>query len=135
MGNASERCEADGMTQRLEAVPTADPFEHMHRIRSVDKAKETIYVPRAGFSPLLGREAGGGPLELVLHEMWCVANLRIKSATVQGDSVALTFHNPEENGYLIHLDDETGPGGTLDDYQWPLVLELPDVWEYAPVEW
>ena len=61
------------------------------------------------------------------------ANIALPEADTY--SVKLTFHNPEENGYLIHLDDETGPGGTLDDYQWPLVLELPDVWEYAPVEW
>ena len=61
------------------------------------------------------------------------ANIALPNADTY--SVKLTFHNPEENGYLIHLDDETGPGGTLDDYQWPLVLELPDVWEYAPVEW
>ena len=50
-------------------------------------------------------------------------------------SVKLTFHSPEENGYLIHLDEETGPGGALTDYDWPLVLELNDVWDYAPVEW
>ncbi|MBQ9647089.1 MAG: iron transporter [Oscillospiraceae bacterium] len=50
-------------------------------------------------------------------------------------SVKLTFHSPAENGFLIHLDDETGPGGKLEDYQWPLVLELPDVWDYAPTEW
>ena len=61
------------------------------------------------------------------------ANIALPNADTY--SVKLTFHNPEENGYLIHLDDETGPGGKLDDYQWPLVLELDSVWDYAPVEW
>ena len=61
------------------------------------------------------------------------ANIALPEADTY--SVKLTFHNPEENGYLIHLDDETGPGGTLDEYEWPLVLELDDVWDYAPVEW
>ena len=61
------------------------------------------------------------------------ANIALPNADTY--SVKLTFHNPEENGYLIHLDDETGPGGNLGDYEWPLVLELDDVWDYAPVEW
>lgn len=72
-----------------------DPFEHMNRILSVDKAKEVIYVS-------LGKGVGGEAPELVLHEMWCIANLRIKSATVQGDSVALTFHNPESHIHFMH---------------------------------
>ena len=61
------------------------------------------------------------------------ANIALPNADTY--SVKLTFHNPEENGYLIHLDDETGPGGNLGDYEWPLVLELDNVWDYAPVEW
>ena len=61
----------------------------------------------------------------------------IKMPTADTYSVKLTFHSPEENGYLIHLDDETGPGSNLDEY-WgngPMVLELPDVWDYVPQEW
>ena len=64
-------------------------------------------------------------------------------------NVILTFHSPEENGYLIHLDDETGPGGTLDDYfgDGPIVVDVlaemteqyPDLewdgWHYLPTEW
>ena len=41
-------------------------------------------------------------LELVLHEMWCSTNLRIKSMTVQGDSVAVRFHNPEAKLQFEH---------------------------------
>ena len=58
------------------------------------------------------------------------ANIKLPDAGLY--SVKLTFHSPEENGYLIHLDDVTGPGGTLDDYDWPLVLDLQ---EYTPREW
>lgn len=63
------------------------------------------------------------------------ANIKLPDADTY--SVKLTFHSPEENGYLIHLDDETGPGGKLDDYfgNGPLVLELKDVWDYVPQEW
>ena len=61
----------------------------------------------------------------------------IKMAGAGTYSVKLTFHSPEENGYLIHLDGETGPGGTLDEYfaDGNLVLELPAVWNYTPQEW
>ena len=55
----------------------------------------------------------------------------IKMPTADTYSVKLTFHSPGDNGYLIHLDDETGPGGKLEDLDWPLVLELPDVWNYT----
>lgn len=61
----------------------------------------------------------------------------IKMPTADTYSVKLTFHSPEENGYLIHLDDETGPGSNLNEY-WgngPMVLELADVWDYVPQKW
>ena len=48
-------------------------------------------------------------------------------------SVHLTF-DVDENTYLIHLDDVTGPGGTLDQV-FPLELDLPGVWDYIPQEW
>ena len=61
------------------------------------------------------------------------ANIKLPNADTY--SVKLTFHSPEDSGYLVHLDDETGPGGKLTDYEWPLVLNLPDVWDYVPQEW
>ena len=39
---------------------------------------------------------------MVLHEMWCTSNLRIKDLSVQGDSVAVTFHNPEAKLQFEH---------------------------------
>ena len=63
------------------------------------------------------------------------ANIKLPNADTY--SVRLKFHSPEENGYLIHLDDETGPGGTLDKYfgDGPLELYLENVWDYVPQEW
>ena len=60
------------------------------------------------------------------------ANIALPEADTY--SVKLTF-DIDQNSYLIHLDDETGPGGSFDEFEWPLVLELDDVWDYAPVEW
>ena len=61
------------------------------------------------------------------------ANIKMPNAGTY--SVKLTFHSPEENGFLIHLDDETGPGGNFSEFSWPLVLELENVWDYTPQEW
>ena len=59
------------------------------------------------------------------------ANIALPNADTY--SVKLTF-DIDESSYLIHLDDVTGPGGTLDQV-FPLELELPDVWDYVPQEW
>ena len=74
-------------------------FEQMHRIMTYDKKNHVLWIPRkaveklkAYFSPLTSHLS---PLEMVLHEMWCTSNLRIKSMSPQGDSVAVRFHNPE----------------------------------------
>ena len=73
-------------------------FENMYRIRSIDKKNETLYVPAAAVRNILhARHA-----EMVIHEMWCVANLRIKSVRIQGDSAAVTFHQPESHIHFMH---------------------------------
>lgn len=40
--------------------------------------------------------------EMVLHEMWCTSNLRIKHIAIQGDSAAIRFHNPEAKLQFEH---------------------------------
>lgn len=73
-------------------------FEKMYRIRSIDKKNEILYVPAAAVRKILhARHA-----EMVIHEMWCVANLRIKSVRIQGDSAAVTFHQPESHIHFMH---------------------------------
>ena len=73
-------------------------FEQMWRIRGMDKEKEELYVPAAAVRKVLHARQ----VEMVLHEMWCVANLRIKDIKVQGDSAAITFHNPESHIHFMH---------------------------------
>jgi hypothetical protein len=49
--------------------------------------------------------------------------------------LTITIHNPAENGYLIHSDSETGPGGILDDYFADGNLSYTyEGWEYLPLE-
>lgn len=73
-------------------------FEKMYRIRNIDKKNEIIYVPAAAVKKILGEQHA----EMVIHEMWCVANLRIKGIKVQGDSAAVTFHQPESHIHFMH---------------------------------
>ena len=63
------------------------------------------------------------------------ANIALPDADTY--TIKFTFHSPEENGYLIHLDSVTGPGGTLDEYfaDGNLELVMEDVWDYVPQEW
>ena len=96
---------------RARSVPVStadgsDPFEQMPRIMTYDKKNHVLWIPKKAveklksyFSPLTSHLS---PLEMVLHEMWCTSNLRIKDLLVHGDSVAVTFHNPEAKLQFEH---------------------------------
>lgn len=62
------------------------------------------------------------------------ANIKLPDADTY--SVKLTIHSPEENGYLLHVDDVTGPGGSFDEYFADGNLTFTyEGWDYAPQEW
>jgi hypothetical protein len=73
-------------------------FEKMHRIMTYDKKKQVLWVPKKAVVNIMKAPYA----EMVLHEMWCTSNLRIKSITVQGDSAVIRFHNPEANLQFKH---------------------------------
>ena len=68
-------------------------FDDMYRILSLNKQKEEIYVPAKAVKSIVGADG----VEMVIHQMWCTANLRIKNIKMLGDSAALTFHQPESH--------------------------------------
>ena len=84
--------------QKATRARDVDDWEKMWRIRSMDKARETLYVPAAAVSKIRNARH----VEMVLHEMWCVANLRIKDIHIEGDSAAVTFHQPESHIHFMH---------------------------------
>ena len=62
------------------------------------------------------------------------ANIKLDKADTY--TVKFVFHSPEENGYLVHTDAETGPGGTFDEYFADGNLEVEvEGWDYTPQEW
>jgi hypothetical protein len=61
------------------------------------------------------------------------ANIALPNAGTY--DLTITIHNPAENGYLIHSDSETGPGGVLDDYFKDGNLSYTYTgWDYLPLE-
>jgi len=62
------------------------------------------------------------------------ANIKLPEADTY--SITFTIHSPAENGYLIHSDAETGPGGLLEDVFGEGNLEYTfEGWDYVPQEW
>ena len=66
-------------------------FEKMYRIIRNDKVNEELWVPTKAVKAILKAPYA----EMVLHQMWAVSFLRIKSIRIQGDSAAVKFQNPE----------------------------------------
>ena len=81
-----------------------EDYEKMNRICSVDEKNEILYVPAVSIRRLIDNKGNLKTkyAEMVLHQMWCVANLRIRSVEVQGDSVAIRFHQPESRIQFEH---------------------------------
>lgn len=81
-----------------------EDFEKMNRICSVDEKNEILYVPAVSIRRLIDNKGNlkAKYAEMVLHQMWCVANLRIRSVEVHGDSAAIRFHQPESRIQFEH---------------------------------
>ena len=78
-------------------------FEQMNRILTYDKKNRILWIPKSAVEKIVNSKLSNSKYpEMVLHEMWCTSNLRIKSMTADGDSVAVTFHNPEAKVQFEH---------------------------------
>ena len=73
-------------------------FKQMARIVNNDVENEILWVPAKSVKAIMNARYA----ELVLHEMWAIANLRIKSIKVQGDSAGIKFCNPESRIQFEH---------------------------------
>ncbi|MBD0288525.1 MAG: hypothetical protein ICV79_24335, partial [Flavisolibacter sp.] len=65
--------------------------DSMSRILSWNHKEESCWIPKPKSGDLSAVEG----LEMVIHQWWAIANLRVKTFTTRGDSVQLTFHQPE----------------------------------------
>jgi hypothetical protein len=69
----------------------------MARILSWDRQNQSCWIPNS-YSDI--KNAKG--MEMVIHQWWAIANLRVRSAKVVGDSVLLHFHQPESRVQSEH---------------------------------
>jgi hypothetical protein len=67
------------------------------RIFSVDKEKEEFCIPLPTFSVDETKQ-----LELIIHQWWAIANLRVKNIRIDGDSAYVSFHQPESRIEFEH---------------------------------
>lgn len=65
--------------------------DSMSRILSWNHREQTCWIPKPATSDLI--HVNG--MEMVIHQWWAIAILRIKKMEVQGDSAKLTFYQPE----------------------------------------
>ncbi len=63
----------------------------MFRILAWDKKQEICWIPK----PQGLNNSNIQGTEMLIHQWWEIANLRIKSINIQGDSAALHFYQPE----------------------------------------
>ena len=86
-------------------VPHASlvPLDQMLPLVDFRKEEREIWVARRDFEPLLasGREATAG-LEMIVHQRWAIAILRIRDYRVEGEVVKLTFEEPESRLEFEH---------------------------------
>lgn len=80
------------------AARDVEDWEKMFRIINIDKQTETLYVPTQAVRKIQHSKDA----EMVVHEMWCTANLRIRNIQIMGDSAAVTFHQPESHVHFQH---------------------------------
>jgi len=65
--------------------------DSMNRILSWNHQTEQCWIPKPAIA---GWDKAAG-LEMVIHQWWAIAILRIRSVTVKGDSALLSFQQPE----------------------------------------
>lgn len=71
--------------------------DDMPRILSIDKKQQAIYIPATRPLP---KEPGH--MEMIIHQMWAIAVLRIKTIERMGDRYKLTFFEPESHIEFEH---------------------------------
>lgn len=69
----------------------------MNRILSWNHKEETCWIPKP--SADISKAKG---MEMLIHQWWAIANLRVKSVETQGDSAKLSFYQPESRVQSEH---------------------------------
>ena len=94
------------------------PYGEMERILGFDKDSETITVPAHSLAKYGITHISDAPqLEMVLHQRWATAILRVKDIVLRDGKAILSFYNPESRWEFSHpwpqplVDGERGSSG------------------------
>ncbi|WP_022822757.1 right-handed parallel beta-helix repeat-containing protein [Hymenobacter norwichensis] len=105
--------------------------DNLPRLLTWDTDKRDTFIPTAALSGL--RQPGRA--EMVLHQMWAVNVLRIKTITVQSDKARVTFQEPESRIQFEHpwprpiIDGKNGSSAFYLTNA-PELLDQPGEWYY-----
>ena len=78
------------------------PKEGMERMIDFNKEARTITIPTPPDSVIQGFASKKTPLEMVVHQRWAIAILRVKDMQVHGDSTIVSFMEPESRLEFEH---------------------------------
>ncbi len=101
----------------------------MERMIDFNKEKETITIP----TPQIKGLEHAKQLEMIVHQRWAIAILRVKKLDIQGEKTVVSFHNPESQLEFAHPWPQPVIGESKGNSSFCLVnaLELVD----EPGEW
>lgn len=85
------------------SLATAFGDYNMQRIIDFDKDAETITIPASALKDFgIFSIADAPQLEMVLHQRWAIAILRVKDFQFDGEKAILSFRNPESRWEFSH---------------------------------
>lgn len=70
----------------------------MERMIAFNKEDETITIP----TPKIKGLENAPQLEMMVHQRWAIAILRVKKLDIQGEHTVVSFHNPESQLEFAH---------------------------------
>src|SRR5262249_709188 len=73
--------------------------DHMSRVLTVDHQRQEIWIPATAGLKL---PAQPGQMEMIIHQMWAIAVLRIRDLERVGDRYRLRFWEPESHLEFEH---------------------------------
>lgn len=75
----------------------------MDRILSFDSHNNSMTIPAKALTDYGIKSIDDAPqLEMIIHQRWAIAILRVKSIIIDGDKAVLTFRNPESRWEFSH---------------------------------
>lgn len=80
------------------------PLDSMINIIDFRKEEREVWIPLSAFQPFLQSDVDReiSNLEMILHQRWAIAILRVKSYAFEGDIVKLKFEEPESRLEFEH---------------------------------